>query len=107
MEKTYTSRDGSYQHIEVRRDGGDITFVGDRSGSECVHTLPAANFEAIVATIGQPAGTDIMTAIETVLNSEPSRLWIAIHSDVTTSDFSWQSMDDIDDMMDRFDAMRG
>jgi hypothetical protein len=107
MEKTYTSRDGSYQHIEVRRDGGNITFVGDRSGADCVHTLQAVNFEAFVATIGQPAGTEIMTAIETVLNSEPSRLWIAIHSDVTTSDFSWQSMDDIDDMMDRFDAMRG
>ena len=106
MEKTYTSRDGRYQHIEVRRDRDDITFVGDRSGSDCVHTLPAAHFEAFIARIGQPVGTDVMTAIETVLNSEPSRLWIAIHSDATTTDFSWQSMSDIDDMMARFDAMR-
>jgi hypothetical protein len=107
MEKTYSARDGRYQHIEVRREKGDIKFIGDRSGSDCYHTLTPENFEAFVASIGQPVGTDIMTAIGTVLSAEPSRLWIAIHSDVTTTDFSWQSMSEIDDMMDFFDSVRG
>jgi hypothetical protein len=107
MEKTYSSRNGRYQHIEVRQERGDIKFVGDRSGSDCYHTLKPENFAAFVASIGQPDGTDIMTAIGTVLNAEPSRLWIAIHSDVTKTDFSWQSMSEIEAMMDNFDSMRG
>jgi hypothetical protein len=96
VEKTYSSRDGRYQHIEVRREREDIVFVGDRSGSDCYHTLKAENFAAFASSIGQPADVDIMTAIGTVLESEPSRLWIAIHSDVTTTDFSWMSMSDIE-----------
>ncbi len=107
MERTYSSRDGRYQHIEVRRDRGDITFVGDRSGSDCYHTLEAKNFAAFIASIGQPTDTDIMTAIELVLESNPAKLWGAIHSDVTKTDFSWQSMSEIDDMMDLFDSARG
>ena len=107
MENSFTARDGRYQHIEVRQERDDITFVGDRSGSDCYHTLKAENFAAFVTSIGQPAGTDVTTAIGTVLNSEPSRLWIAIHSDLTETDFSWQSMSEIEDMMDTFDSMRG
>jgi hypothetical protein len=107
MEKTYSSRDGRYQHIEVRREREDIVFVGDRSGSDCYHTLKAENFAAFASSIGQPADVDIMTAIGTVLDSEPSRLWTAIHSDVTKTDFSWQSMSEIEDMMDTFDSMQG
>jgi hypothetical protein len=107
MEKTYSSRDGRYQHIEVRREREDIVFVGDRSGSDCYHTLEAENFAAFVASIGQPTDVDIMTAIGTVLDSEPSQLWSAIHSDLTKTDFSWQSMSEIEDMMDTFDSMRG
>ncbi|MBJ7433529.1 MAG: hypothetical protein JHC62_03695 [Microbacteriaceae bacterium] len=107
MEKTYSSRDGRYQHIEVRCEKGDITFVGDRSGSDCYHTLKVVNFAAFVASIGQPADVDILTAIGTVLDSEPSRLWTEIHSDLTETDFSWQSMSEIEDMMDTFDSMRG
>lgn len=71
MEKTYSARDGRYQHIEVRQERGDIKFAGDRSGSDCYHTLKAANFPAFVVSIGQPTGTDIMTAIWTVLESDP------------------------------------
>jgi hypothetical protein len=96
MENSFTARDGRYQHIEVRREKGDITFVGDRSGSDCYHTLKPTNFAAFVVSIGQPAGTEIMTAIGTVLNAEPSRLWTAIHSDLTSTDFSWMSMSDIE-----------
>jgi hypothetical protein len=48
-----------------------------------------------------------MTAIGTVLDSEPSQLWDAIHDGLTETDFSWQSMSEIDDMMDAFDSMRG
>lgn len=107
MEKTYSSRDGRYQHIEVRRERDDIKFVGDRSGSDCYHTLTAENFAAFVVSIGQPAGTDVMTAIGTVLESDPAKLWDAIHDGLTDADFSWQSMDDIDDMMASFDSMRG
>ncbi len=107
MEKTYSSRDGRYQHIEVRRERDDIKFVGDRSGSDCYHTLKAENFPAFIVSIGQPAGTDIMTAIGTVLESDPAKLWGAIHDGLTETDFSWQSMDDIDDMMASFDSMRG
>jgi len=107
MEKTYSARDGRYQHIEVSREKGDIKFAGDRSGSDCYHTLTAMNFAAFVAIIGQPADVDIMTAIRTVLDSEPSRLWTAIHSDLTETDFSWQSMSEIEDMMDFFDSVRG
>lgn len=107
MENTFTARDGRYQHIEVRRETRDITFVGDRSGSDGYHTLTPKNFTAFVASIGQPTGTEIMTAIGTVLNAEPSRLWTAIHSGLTTTDFSWQSMGEIDDMIDNFDSMRG
>ena len=107
MEKTYSSRDGRYQHIEVRQERDDIKFVGDRSGSDCYHTLKAENFAAFVTCIGQPAGTDVVTAIGTVLDTEPSRLWSAIHSDLTTTDFSWQSMSEIEDMMDTFESMRG
>ncbi len=107
MENSFTARDGRYQHIEVRREREDIVFVGDRSGSDCYHTLKAENFAAFASSIGQHADVDIMTAIGTVLDSEPSRLWIAIHSDVTKTDFSWQSMSDIEDMMDSFDSMRG
>jgi len=107
MEKTYSSRDGRYQHIEVRQEHGDIKFVGDRSGSECVHTLRAANFAAFVATIGQPTGTDIMAAIGAVLESDPAKLWGAIHDTLTETDFTWQSMSEIDDMMDFFDSVRG
>jgi hypothetical protein len=106
MEKTYSSRDGRYQHIEVRRERGDITFVGDRSGSECYHTLSSKNFAAFVANIGQPVGTDIMTAIGAVLDSDPAKLWGEIHSDLTKTEFSWQSMSEIEDMMDTFDSMR-
>jgi hypothetical protein len=107
MEKTYSSRDGRYQHIEVRREREDIIFVGDRSGSDCYHTLKAENFAAFISSIGQPTDVDIMTAIGTVLDSEPSQLWSAIHSDLTTTDFSWQSMSEIEDMMDTFESMRG
>ncbi|CAB4627888.1 unannotated protein [freshwater metagenome] len=107
MEKTYSARDGRYQHIEVRREKGDIKFVGDRSGSDCYHTLKAENFAAFIVSINQPAGTEIMTAIETVLESDPAKLWGAIHSDVTQTDFSWQSMSEIEDMMDFFDSVRG
>ena len=107
MEKTYSSRVGRYQHIEVRRERDDIKFVGDRSGSDCYHTLKAENFAAFVVSIGQPAGTDVMTAIGTVLESDPAKLWGAIHDGLTETDFSWQSMDDIDDMMASFDSMRG
>jgi hypothetical protein len=107
MEKTYSSRDGRYQHIEVRQERDDIKFVGDRSGSDCYHTLKAENFASFVVSIGQPAGTDVMTAIGTVLESDPTKLWDAIHDGLTETDFSWQSMDDIDDMMASFDSMRG
>ncbi len=107
MENSFTARDGRHQNIEVRRERGDINFVGDRSGSDCYHTLKVANFEAFVASIGQPAGTDVMTAIGTVLESDPAKLWSAIHDGLTETDFSWQSMDDIDDMMASFDSMRG
>ena len=107
MEKTYSTRDGRYQHIEVRPEKGDIKFVGDRSGSDCYHTLKAENFAAFIVSIDQPTGTDIMTAIGAVLESDPAKLWGAIHSDVTTTDFSWQSMSEIDDMMDFFDSVRG
>ena len=107
MEKTYSSRNGRYQHIEVRQERGDIKFVGDRSGSDCYHTLKAVNFSAFVASIGQPADVDIMTAIGTVLDSDPAKLWGAIHDGLTETDFSWQSMSEIDDMMDSFDAVRG
>lgn len=91
MEKTYGSRDGRYQHIEVRRERDDITFLGDRSSSECVHTLKPANFAAFVASIGEPDGTDIMVAIGNVLESEPALVWAAIHDGLTISEFSWQS----------------
>jgi len=107
MENSFTARDGRYQHIEVRREQDDIKIVGDRSGSDCYHTLKAENFAALVVSIGQPAGTDIMTAIRTVLESDPAKLWGAIHDGLTETDFSWQSMDDIDDMMASFDSMRG
>ena len=107
MEKTYSSRDGRYQHIEVRQERDDIKVVGDRSGSDCYHTLKAENFASFVVSIGQPAGTDVMTAIGTVLESDPTKLWGAIHDGLTETDFSWQSMDDIDDMMASFDSMRG
>ncbi|MCF8547192.1 MAG: hypothetical protein K9G02_04680 [Microbacteriaceae bacterium] len=107
MEKTYSSRDGRYQRIDVRRERDDIKFVGDRSGSDCYHTLKVENFAAFVVSIGQPAGADIMTAIGTVLESDPAKLWDAIHDGLTETDFSWQSMDDIDDMMASFDSMRG
>jgi len=91
MEKTYSSRDGRYQHIEVRRETDDIRFHGDRSSSECVHTLKPKNFAAFVASIGQPAGTDIMVAIGNVLESDPALVWAAIHDGLTISEFSWQS----------------
>jgi hypothetical protein len=91
MEKTYSSRDGRYQHIEVRRNEDNITFLGDRSSSECVHTLKVKDFAAFVASIGQPVGTDVMTAIGNVLDTDPARVWSAIHDGLTTSDFSWQS----------------
>jgi hypothetical protein len=107
MEKTYSSRDGRYQHIEVRREREDIVFVGDRSGSDCYHTLKVANFAAFVASIGQSADVDIMTAIGAVLDSDPAKLWDAIHDGLTETDFSWQSMSEIEDMMDTFDAARG
>jgi hypothetical protein len=107
MENSFTARDGRYQNIEVRRERDDIKFVGDRSGSDCYHTLKAGNFAAFVVSIGQPAGTDVMTAIGTVLESDPAKLWGAIHDGLTETDFSWQSMDDIDDMMASFDSMRG
>jgi hypothetical protein len=107
MEKTFTSRDGSYQHIEARRERDAVTFIGDRSGSECVHTLPADKFAEFIGAIGQPTGTDIMVAIGAVLESDPATVWHAIHDGFTETAFSWQSMDDIDDMMASFDAMRG
>lgn len=107
MENYFTARDGRYQNIEVRRERDDIKFVGDRSGSDCYHTLKAENFAAFVVSIGQPVGTDVMTAIGTVLESDPAKLWGAIHDGLTETDFSWQSMDDIDDMMASFDSMRG
>jgi hypothetical protein len=107
MEKTYSTRDGRYQHIEVRRERDDIKFVGDRSGSDCYHTLKAENFAAFVVSIGQPTDVDIITAIGAVLDSEPAKLWGAIHDGLTETEFSWQSMSEIDDMMDTFDSMRG
>ena len=107
MEKTYSTRGGRYQHIEVRRERDDIKLVGDRSGSDCYHTLKAENFAAFIASIGQPSNVDIMTAIGTVLDSDPAKLWGAIHDGLTETDFSWQSMSEIDDMMDTFDSMRG
>ena len=107
MEKTYSSRDGRYQHIEIRQERDDIKFVGDRSGSDCYHSLKPENFAAFVTSIGEPEGTDVMTAIGTVLESDPAKLWSTIHSDLTKTDFSWQSMSEIEDMMDTFDSMRG
>lgn len=100
MENSFTAQDGRYQHIEVRREKDDITFVGDRSGSDCYHTLKPKNFAAFVVSVGQPAGADIMTAIGEVLKTEPSRLWTAVHSGLTTTDFSWMSMSDIESITD-------
>lgn len=100
MENSFTAQDGRYQHIAVRREKDDITFVGDRSGSDCYHTLKPKNFAAFIVSIGQPAGADIMTAIGEVLKAEPSRLWTAIHSGLTTTDFSWMSMSDIESITD-------
>lgn len=107
MEKTFSSRDGSYLHIAVRRKRDSIEFTGDRSGSDCVHTLESWVFPAFIEAIGQPAGTDIIIAIESALESDPNAVWTAIHDIHTTTDFSWQSMDDIDEMMELFESLRG
>jgi hypothetical protein len=106
MDRTYSSRDGRYQHIEVRYEPTGITFLGDRSGSECVHKLKPHNYAEFVASIGQPVGTDIATAIGKVLDTNPALIWASIHGELTETEFSWQSMSEIDDMMNFFDSMK-
>lgn len=87
---------GSTPWVKAWKEGADYKFMVDVRGRDCYHTVTASQFGAFITAIGQPDGTPIEDAIRTVMSTNIQKIVDAVHSELSTTDFSWMSMSDIE-----------
>lgn len=98
MESPYDPT-GSAPWVQAWREGDDLKFMIDLRGNDCYHTVKSAQFPALIAAIGQPVGTEVSAAVASALSANVQAVVDAVHSDLSSTDFSWMSMSDIESMV--------
>jgi hypothetical protein len=95
MESNYDPT-GSAPWVKAWKEGADYKFMVDVRGRDCYHTVTAQQFDAFIAAIGQADGTPTDVAIGHALSTNVQSVVDAIHSELSSTDFSWMSMSDIE-----------
>jgi hypothetical protein len=95
MESNYDPT-GSAPWVKAWKEGADYKFMVDVRGRDCYHTVTAPQFDAFITAIGQADGTPIDVAIGNALSTNVQSVVDAVHSELSSADFSWMSMSDIE-----------
>jgi hypothetical protein len=95
MESDYDPT-GSAPWVKAWKEGADYKFMVDVRGRDCYHTVTPEQFGAFITAIGQPDGTPIEDAIRHALSTKVQSVVDAVHSGLSSTDFSWMSMSDIE-----------
>lgn len=86
---SFKNPNGSRTWVGLKHEDGGITFHCETGNSECVHRLNAEGYERFLEALGKPVTDDVFAEITRSLRSSVKKVHRLIHTDLTTTDFTW------------------
>ena len=86
---SFANPNGTRTHVGLKQEDGAIIFHCETGNSECVHRLGAEGYERFFEALGKPATEDVYASITRSLRSNVKKVNRLIHTDLTTTEFTW------------------
>ncbi len=86
---SFKNPNGTRTYVDLNDEYGAIIFHCETGISECVHRLGAEGYERFFEALGKPLAEDVFASITLSLRSNVKKVHRLIHTDLTTTEFTW------------------